>query len=79
MINIDRAQASSRLIQSSLRVQCNQRRWLLRRLGMSQSGRRTEPRIRRRSGPVAEQTCCGAVPLSGCDCFGGRLHSQWFL
>ena len=32
------------------------------RLGKSQSGWRPEPRICRHPGPVAEQTCCGAVP-----------------
>jgi hypothetical protein len=38
-------------------------RWLLGRMGMSQIGWRAEPRIYRHPGPVAEQTCCGAVPF----------------
>jgi hypothetical protein len=39
------------------------RRWLLGRLGKSQTGWRAEPRIHRHPGPVAEQTCYGAVPF----------------
>src|SRR5512133_2597999 len=50
-------------------------RWLLCRMGMSQTGWRAEPRIYRHPGPVAEQTCCGAVPLY-CGFSRGRLHSH---